>query len=142
MAVKELIPRHTYEEITYELKFHRKDCLDSWAGFPCDRNGNLSMNVSDDGKIPWVDNYLRAAENAEGIYEPPVVEKITREYREPAYVECDCGERFFLQGDTECPKCGKLYNAFGQELESLYGDPEIDGYYDPAEGDLGEEGVW
>lgn len=32
-------------------------------------------------------------------------------------IECTCGEEVFVPDFTnECPKCGKLYNSFGQEL--------------------------
>jgi hypothetical protein len=31
-------------------------------------------------------------------------------------IECGCGERLTLQGDTECDCCGQLYNGAGQKL--------------------------
>ena len=38
-----------------------------------------------------------------------------------SFVICSCGERIYLPkglGVEECWECGKLYNAFGQELAS------------------------
>ena len=50
--------------------------------------------------------------------------------RIPALGKCHCGTKIELWGDEECPKCGRMYNSAGQELNSFYGDPEVDGYDD------------
>lgn len=32
-------------------------------------------------------------------------------------IQCDCGTEFINSGNTNiCPECGKLFNAFGEEL--------------------------
>jgi len=61
------------------------------------------------------------------------------------YGTCDCGETVVLDSFTvECPNCGKLYNAFGQELRPREEWEETDAYeenemkfvYDPARGTM------
>lgn len=34
-----------------------------------------------------------------------------------AFVRCKCGEKVYVNRFTnQCPKCGKLYNSFGEQL--------------------------
>lgn len=45
--------------------------------------------------------------------------------RDP-FVECDCGERVYLSGDSQCPECGQWYNGFGQQLKDPSEWPDDD----------------
>jgi hypothetical protein len=48
------------------------------------------------------------------------IETTTSHFIDPAVGQCGCGETVYLtdswHGTTECPKCGRWYNAAGQEL--------------------------
>ena len=58
------------------------------------------------------------------------------DYKEPAHGTCICGEEVSLwdqyYGACECPKCGRWYNLFGQELvapEHWETDPAEEEYW-------------
>lgn len=79
----------------------------SWA-FPCDESGNIfdKSNVNYQkilsGEIQTGKPFIRHRE-----WTSPI----------PAEGTCDCGERLVLEDFTnECPKCGLLWNGFGQAL--------------------------
>lgn len=38
------------------------------------------------------------------------------EDRTMSTVKCSCGETVYLDGDTCCDRCGRLYNGWGQRL--------------------------
>ncbi len=47
---------------------------------------------------------------------------------------CECGERVDMTSNyNECPKCGKTYNAFGQELAPIeeWDENDIYGTFGP-----------
>lgn len=85
--------------------------------FPCDKEGNIFMNdLSDAAKenLEWCETHL------EKFYRPPFVHKETYSYREPALMQCSCGEQFGLvneyYGACDCPRCGQWYNLMGQHI--------------------------
>lgn len=116
--VKILSEREKRQHVEYEQTF---TCIGDendgcGFGFPCEKDGTLIHNESYDC---WIKNYESCLAHPER-FEAEGVKKISWWYTEPAHALCSCGEEILLQGDTECPNCGQLYNAFGQPLV----DPE------------------
>lgn len=112
--LKNMTPRERKTDIYYELMFDDGHC--NGFGFPCDADGNV---------LPFENP--AAAENLKWCFENPSqfsryaeVVPFRQTYTEPASGDCSCGERVFLTdeyyGACECPKCGKWYNLFGQEI--------------------------
>lgn len=122
------------ELVTIHEARHRFDWADSpGSGFGFEVvNGRVSVN----NPRAWR-NYqlcLRNGHKSAGRYEPdgfvpsgqvipqPVVdrgiEEWERSYREPALLECDCGEQVWLSHimTNTCDKCGADYNLSGQRL--------------------------
>lgn len=106
------------EKTDYELRFYR-DANGGFA-FPCDKDGNPLMDP--DNKAAW-DNYHECLKNPEEFpyyFNHKVAN--THSWREPNSGTCYCGTRIELvneyMGACECPKCGKWYNLFGQELKN------------------------
>lgn len=60
------------------------------------------------------------------------------------HITCDCGEEVYLDkfsSVTECTSCGRLYNAFGQELAPVDQWDEEDRYgtFGPLNGPSDED---
>ena len=103
------------EEITeYQLCFD--DGHNNGYGFPCDKDGNLSKDLSDAAKA----NYKYCIKHPGEFVRFNKVLNITRLCKEPAHGTCSCGEVVYLTnqylGACQCPNCGQWYNIFGQEL--------------------------
>lgn len=102
------------EEISYGLQFME----DEFGGyeFPCDSEGNLLPDINEAARK----NYELCMQHPEKYIVYNEVHKRKTTYREPTTGLCSCGERVELwnqyYGACECPKCGKWYNLFGQEL--------------------------
>ena len=112
--IKNYKPSHIETSVEYGLRFF-SDC-DGGYEFPCNSDGSL-LPMADEAKA----NYEWAMQNPDKFpYAFNEVHKYTREYREPASGDCRCGEHVELfdeyLGACQCPKCGKWYNLFGQEL--------------------------
>jgi hypothetical protein len=104
------------EHIEYSLTFKDKNISGASYGFPCDENGNLI----DFEKLHAAakENYRKCV-NGEYDVEPGEVVKYQWSYTKPAEGTCGCGNKVILDGDTVCGRCGRLYNASGQELVSF-----------------------
>lgn len=112
--IKNYVPAEHKTEIHFDLVFYYDD--DGGYAFPCDAAGNV---------LPL--EYECARKNLEHCLTHPEefavyneVRKWTNRYTEPAHGTCTCGEEVSLwdqyYGACECPKCGRWYNLFGQEM--------------------------
>lgn len=106
--------RERKEGIYYTYDFDRGD--GSGFTFPCDENGNIEKEKMNEYGIFNYDYCLQHLEE----FEWKGVKKHPYSYTEDAIGQCDCGEKFEIwsqyMGACQCPKCGKWYNLFGQEL--------------------------
>lgn len=130
--LQNLVPSERVHENRYTIEF----IAENTAGFsfPCDANGNLDK---DNMTKAAIDNYnMCINSNPEDweIFNELHVERWS--YIEPAHGTCDCGEDVVLideyYGACQCPKCGKWYNLFGQELRDPdeWEEPHYDDEYD------------
>ena len=100
----------------YEL-IYDDGCGDGF-GFPCDENGNVlpMENPAAYENLKWCRNH------PEKFVRAGKVIRLRNRYREPVKGLCSCGQWVELvdeyYGACQCPKCGKWYNLFGQELVS------------------------
>ena len=112
--LKNYVPAEHKTEVHFDLVFDYDD--NGGYAFPCDAAGNV---------FPL--EYECARKNLEHCLAHPEefavyneVQKWTSHYTEPAHEICTCGEEVSLwdqyYGACECPKCGRWYNLFGQEL--------------------------
>lgn len=111
--LKKYTPSERKETTYYKLVFDDGH-YDGFA-FPCDENGNVSINN------PGAEqNYKYCLEHPEKFSRFNKVVEYNDHYTEPAVGICECGEEFELHnefyGACQCPKCGLWYNLFGQEL--------------------------
>jgi len=103
--------------------------------YASDENAGYSFEVDANGDLlkPTAlirENFAKCeAAVANGEMLDHGIEIYRNSYRIPASGSCECGERIYLNGDTECA-CGRKYNVFGQELRSFrddyYGDDIFD----------------
>jgi hypothetical protein len=112
--IKNYVQAEWKTHVEYELCFD--DGHNNGYGFPCDANGNVlplefeaaRKNLAYCKAHP--DKFVRAGE----------VVTYRNRYKEPAHGTCICGQDVELfdqyYGACECPKCGRWYNLFGQEL--------------------------
>jgi len=81
-------------------------------GFSCDEEGNL-LNEA------LKDRFNFYMENGVDLQGKPLkykgIQSWTQTVWENAVLECQCGERVELDGDSEC-ECGRWYNQWGQRL--------------------------
>lgn len=114
--------------VKYGLRFY----VDKNGGceFPCDADGNIDVNNMTEAAIK---NYSYCLDHPEKF--PYAYNKVaTYRYwvKDNPYGTCKCGEVVELwneyMGACQCPKCGKWYNLFGQELlpPSEWGDIDYD----------------
>ena len=101
-------------EVRYELAFD--DGHGNGYGFPCDANG-----VVDEGLTPnALSNLEYCRQHPEAFERADEVVEIRLEYKEEDRGTCRCGEMVYLHDQywaaCQCPKCGRWYNLFGQEL--------------------------
>jgi hypothetical protein len=120
--------RHRVEEVIYSRDFQLtgEDEATGYS-FPCDRTGK--PDKTDEHYDAWKDNFRYCLEHPEKYEDRGCVET-KHSYIEPAYVQCSCGGKIYLQGDTECT-CGQWYNQFGQALlpPKYWDDDNYDGGY-------------
>jgi hypothetical protein len=81
-----------------------------------------NLHVADDesyvANLCSVHNCVMDIKRKQGMKEDETEESFKKEDEsEPREIQCKCGEKLPLDGDTECPKCGQWYNAFGQKLK-------------------------
>lgn len=86
-------------------------------GFPCDEKGIPLKECSSSA----IENYNWCLEHPNNFVRYNKIIKIERKSYIPAHGICDCGYEMFLDGNGyygawECPRCGKWYNYFGQEI--------------------------
>lgn len=83
--------------------------------FHCDERGNMKeMSKEAQANLEYCEahpeEFARAGEMIDCSYT----------YIEPAHGKCSCGEEIILEcdydGACQCPKCGRWYNLYGQEL--------------------------
>lgn len=111
--IKIIVPAHDEQVKRLVLEYQYKDM--PTAGFYFDYT---------DGKPVF--QCLEAAKNYKWCREHPdmVVDKglktIRHQSRVPAYVECECGERFYLidryYGCCQCSGCSLWYSILGEEM--------------------------
>lgn len=125
--LKDIVESQWITDVTYSREFTRKDT--SGFSFPCDEHGNVFPFEYEEAQR----NYERCLANeSEFDLEFNEFRRWKNTYREPAHGTCVCGEEVYLineyMGACECPKCGRWYNLFGQEL--LPPDQWESDYYD------------
>ena len=85
---------------------------EGWMSFDCGRNGKMFL------KMPEQRKNAEYCLSHPDKYEDRGAVKTKHVYRIATEIACDCGTHIFLDRFTnECPRCGKLYNSYGQELE-------------------------
>ena len=107
--------RERVTETSYDLNFYLKETGEISFSFPCDSEGH----VDESKLLECAILNLRECLAKTDVYYSRA-KKHVNSYTEPAVGKCSCGEEFELindyMGATECPKCGRWYNLFGQEL--------------------------
>ena len=102
------------EEVEYRREFESTVWIDSGFTFPVDET-TKEVILTDANRA----NYERCVKDPKRYLDRGIVKR-TRSYRQPALVQCECGEKFRLyntyMGASQCPDCGRWYNLFGQEL--------------------------
>ena len=109
-----------YKSATYETQHYYELCFDdghnNGFGFPCDAEGKLLPDLPSAA----VENYNFCMAHPEKFDRWNKVVKHSERVRINATGTCICGETFELwnqyMGACECPKCGRWYNLYGQEL--------------------------
>ena len=89
-------------------------------GFPCDENGKL-LEDENENPVAWR-NYRWCLEHPDKFFRFNKVVSYERSWRENNTGTCHCGKEIELYneylGACECPRCGKWYNIWGQELNN------------------------
>lgn len=112
-------PGEIVEKIDYEVRFYR-DASGGFA-FPCDKDGKLIVDSNTNPAA--IKNYEWCLENKDEFpYDFNRVVETHHSWREPNTGTCHCGQHIELvnqyMGACECPKCGRWYNIWGQELNN------------------------
>ena len=101
-------------EVRYELAFD--DGHGNGYGFPCDANGVVNEELTPDA----LHNLEYCRQHPEAFKRANEVVEIRLQYKEEDRRTCRCGETVYLydqyRAACQCPKCGRWYNLFGQEL--------------------------
>lgn len=110
--------RERIQYYTYSQFFERVDRPGSGFAFPCTMEGTILVSEMTDGGRDTLDKVL--AGEIPGLKEPVLQESLHR-YTQTAIFQCAvCRSEFLAKLDStgacECPKCGRLYNGFGQPL--------------------------
>ena len=117
-------PAEWKEDISYELVF--LDIDNNGFVFPCSSDGEPILNPA------AKKNYDFCMAHPEKFVMYNEVVGYKWRYRANASGTCHCGEQIELHdeylGACSCPRCGRWYNLFGQELEppSRWGDVDYD----------------
>ncbi len=100
--------------VDYNREFSLIKDPEAGFSFPCDQQGNIKF-ASDAAK----ENYEYAIAHPD-IYEDMGITQRKYTYTEDAIGRCSCKAEFPIYdqylGACQCPKCGRWYNLFGQEL--------------------------
>lgn len=114
--LKNYVPAEHKTEAHFDLVFNYDE--NGGYAFECDAAGNV-LPLEYECARKNLEHCLAHPEEFEVYNE---VQKWTSHYTEPAHGTCTCGEEVSLwdqyYGACECPKCGRWYNLFGQELVS------------------------
>ena len=112
--LKDYVPAVYVDKVYYDLNFD--DGCGNGFCFPCDANGNLLPGINEAA----YQNYLFCMQHPERFARFKKVDRHASRERIPAHGVCDCGEEIELYDQylaaCECPRCGRWYNLFGQEL--------------------------
>lgn len=112
--IKDYAPARYVTITDHELVFD--DGHNNGYGFPCDESGHLLPGLAGAA----VENYNWCMTHPEKFVRWNRIISLKRRYRENATGRCSCGERIELwdayKGACDCPRCGRWYNLFGQEL--------------------------
>lgn len=113
--LKNFVPAVRRSGKSYSIAFEREDT--SGFSFDCDANGNLLPGLTECA----MENYRWCMEHPEEFprkWNEFVV--YPNSWTEPAHGDCVCGTQVELynqyRGACQCPKCGRWYNLFGQNL--------------------------
>ena len=110
-----ITPRQARESIDRVLFFAYLRERERGAGyaFPCDAAGTVH-----EGELaPAGRTSLAACRDGVGReFRAPFVREDRHAWWEPSVARCYCGAHITLDGDSECERCGRLYNSAGQEL--------------------------
>ena len=108
-----LTKRHEVTDVWYEREFNYRDNSNAGFSFPCDEFANVDESkLCKEARKNFIDCLSR---DVDVVDLGAVKHEIT--YMEPIYARCSCGEELHLTGVTLCPRCGRMYNSFGQELD-------------------------
>jgi hypothetical protein len=111
MALKIISQRQRVSGVSHSLCFYYHG-TEGGYGFDCDKDGNVDVLAMTELGLQSYKECL--ADNGETMRS--FVREEPWAYWEPAVALCKCGEEIALEGDTECEKCHRLYNCWGQEL--------------------------
>lgn len=103
------VTEHTYAQLFSYVKNP-----EAGFSFECDSEGNIFTPRYEAGRAN-----LAACLSGSAEVTGPRLQTFTSSWTEPAVLRCDCGARIPLEGDTECARCGRLYNSSGQELSYI-----------------------
>ena len=106
--------RNVVEEYNYYIFYEWVEKPLAGFMFPCNQKGEINFN---DMSPEALANYEKCeSDEYEVIYRG--LQREVNRYVEPAVGQCYCGKgEVVLETNTnECPTCGRLYNASGQEL--------------------------
>ena len=125
-------PRERIEREEFFLDFRHKAHPTSGFGIPCDAGG---VCIGNEYRTAEQDRAHAAELRADPTIEYRGIGRHAWHYWEPAIAKCKCGAKIHLDGDTDCEKCGRLYNTFGQELDPnwTYMDAIENGEGDPRD---------
>ncbi len=114
--IKILKERERKERVRHVIEFDLIEDPNSGFCFDADEDGNVMFNP--EYREIQQANYNMCLNSDK--YDGPHRRTYSWSYSEPAEAECICGEHIELtdqyMGACGCPKCGRWYNLFGQEL--------------------------
>ena len=128
--IKNYVPSEVKPIVEFHIVF---DDGEGTAGycFACTPSGEI-IDLPKEAE----ENYRFCMEHPEQFSRWNEVEKMEREYREPAHGTCICGTEVELYdqyyGACQCPNCGRWYNLFGQSLlppDQWESDPSEEEYW-------------
>jgi hypothetical protein len=105
--------REHKSETTYEYCFEWRGEKGCGFGFPCDKDGNISVFPLSPEALA---NYTKCVNGTYDVINKGI-RPCTHNWTEPAQAKCHCGHIIELATFTNtCEKCGRDYNMSGQEL--------------------------
>ena len=100
------------ESVRHWLWFDRYEDASGYA-FPCDAAGIVELSKLAPAGLT---SLAKCRDGVGREFRAPVVREDRHAWWEPAVARCYCGAHITLDGDSECERCGRLYNSAGQEL--------------------------